>query len=160
MGEGVATLSEKKVSADRVRRVRARRWIRGARAAALMLVVAAIPITLAIILTGDGDPEATTSIPAPAEVLVRNFDGTDSTSTGVFVVSANWVMKWQLDGLASDRIEISVRAAAGQDVETIVQEGLGAGERTFADGGAFRLVISSTGDWSIRVLQVTNPGGI
>jgi hypothetical protein len=87
-------------------------------------------------------------------VLVRNFEGSGSTSTGVFVVGSDWVLKWRLDGLASDSLDISVRAAGGQDLDTVSQEGLGEGERAFEAGGAYRLVVSSTGDWNIRVLQV------
>lgn len=124
-----------------------------------MLIVAAVPILLAIFLTGDDEPTATTSTPGPTQVLVRSFEGDGSTSTGVFVVGADWILKWQLDGLATDSLRISVRAAGGQDSETVLQDGLGQGERAFAVGGAYRLVISSTGEWSIRVLQVSNPIG-
>jgi hypothetical protein len=150
----MTTLSGKSVAAQRVRQVLVRRWVRGIRGAALLLVVAAIPIVIAVVLTGDGDSATTTLVPEQAEVLVRSFDGNGSTSTGVFVVSANWFLKWRLDGLASESIEIAVRATGGQDVETIVQEGLGSGERAFESGGAYRLVITSSGDWNIRVLQV------
>jgi hypothetical protein len=159
MREGLTTLSENRVGARRVRQVRARRWARGARTAALMLLVAAVPIFLAIILTGDDNPADTTLAAGPTEVLVRNFDGEGSTSTGVFVVSANWILKWRLDGLGSDSIEISVRAAGGQEFGTVSQESLGEGEKAFAQGGAYRLVISSNGDWNIRVLQVSDPTG-
>ena len=159
MREGKTTLSDNQVGARRVRQVRAIRWVRGVRSAALMVIVAAVPILLAIILTGDGDRAATTSIPGPTEVLVRSFEGDGSTSTGVFVVSANWILKWQLDGLASDSISISVRATGGQEAEAVFQDGLGEGEQAFATGGAYRLVISSTGDWNIRVLQVPSPVG-
>ena len=37
-------------------------------------------------------------------------------------------MKWRLDGLASDSLDISVRAAGGQDLDTVSQDGLGEGE--------------------------------
>jgi len=154
MRQGMTTLSEESVSARRVRQVRARRWVRGARATLLLLVVAIVPILIALLLTGQSDEAVTTSDPGPAEVLVRNFEGNGATSTGVFVVSANWILKWRLDGLASDSIQISVRAAGGQDVDTIVQEGLGTGEQAFEKGGAYRLVVTSSGDWNIRVLQV------
>jgi hypothetical protein len=159
MHEGATTLTDNRVGARRVRHVRAIRWARGARGAALMLMVAAAPIIIAIMLTGGDDRAATTSIPGPTEVLVRNFEGDGSTSTGVFVVSANWILKWQLDGLASDSIRISVRTTGGQESDSVFQEGLGEGEQAFAAGGAYRLVISSTGDWNIRVLQVSSPVG-
>lgn len=157
MRDGMTTFSEDDVGPKRVRRVRALRWLRGAQGAVLLLVVAAVPILLAITFTGGDEPAGTTTVPEQAEVLVRSFEGSGSTSTGVFVVSANWVLKWQLDGLASDSMEISVRAASGQDTETVEQVGLGVGERAFENGGAFRLVVSSTGDWTLRVLQVANP---
>ncbi len=38
-----------------------------------------------------------------------------------------------------------------------MQAGLGTGSRVFPEGGAFRLVVTSTGDWSIRVLQLSGP---
>jgi hypothetical protein len=123
-----------------------------------LLLVAAVPVLLAVVLTTGDDAVSTTTVTEPAEVLVRNFDGSGSTSTGVFVVSAGWVLKWQLDGLTSDSIEIVVREASGLDFSSVTQEGLGAGERVFAEGGAYRLVVSSTGDWSIRVLQVASGG--
>ena len=135
--------------------MRALRWIRALRSLGLLLLIAVVPIGIALLATGGDDTVGTTTTPEPAEVLVRSFDGTGSTSTGVFVVSPGWVLKWQLDGLASDSIRIVVREAGGQEFETAVQEGLGTGERTFEDGGAFRLVVTSTGDWSIRVLQTS-----
>ena len=149
-------MSEQNVSAKRLRQVRLRRWLRGLRAAGLLLLVAAVPILVAVLLTGGDETAGTTTVPEPAEVLVRNFDNSGSTSTGVFVVSAGWVLKWQLDGLASDSIEIVVREAGGQDFSSVTQEGLGTGERAFDEGGAYRLVVTSTGDWSIRVLQITS----
>ena len=156
MRDGSTTLSEESVSARRVRRVRTLRWLRGLRTLALMLIVAAVPITLALVLTGEDESSATTAETVPAEVLVRNFEGSGSMSTGVFVVGSDWVLKWRLDGLASDSLEISVRAAGGQDLDTVVQDGLGSGERAFDEGGAYRLAVTSTGDWNIRVLQVAH----
>lgn len=159
MRDGVTTFGEDSVRDRRVRRVRALRWLRGARTAGLLLAVAAVPVVVAVVLIGGDDPVETTPTLEPAEVLVRTFEGTGSTSTGVFVVGSNWVLKWQIDGLAGDSIRISVRAAGGQEAEIIEQEGLGAGERAFGVGGAYRLVVSSTGDWTIRVLQIANRVG-
>ena len=156
----MTTLSEQdSVSARRVRQVRALRWRRRARNAALLLIVAIVPIGTALLLTGGDDPVGTTLAPAPTEVLVRNFEGNGSTSTGVFVVGADWVLKWRLDGLAADSIRIGIRASGDQDVETLFQQGLGSGERAFEEGGAYRLVITSDGDWNIRVLQTPDPSG-
>lgn len=155
----MTTLSDPDFGARRVRQVRARRWLRGLRSVGLLALIVAVPILLAVVLNGGGDPAESTTAPQPAEVLVRTFDESGSTSTGVFVVSSNWVLKWQLDGLASDSIQIVVREASGDDLETIVQQGLGTGEKAFATGGAFRLVVTSTGDWSIRVLQLSYPVG-
>ena len=155
----MTTLSEGSSGARRVRAVRARRRLRAIRTGGLLLVIAAVPILVAVLLTGGDDTAGTPTVPETAEILVRSFDGSGSTSTGVFVVSANWILKWQLDGLGSDSIQIAVREAGGGDLETILQEGLGPGERAFSEGGAYRLVVTSTGDWNIRVLQLSNPIG-
>jgi hypothetical protein len=157
MQQGMTTLSDPNFGARRARQVRARRWRRGLRTAGLLLLMAAVPVLVALLLSGRSDPTSSTTVPQSAEVLVRSFDGTGSSSTGVFVVDDDWVLKWQLDGLGSDSIQIVVREAGGGVLETVIQEGLGAGEQAFPEGGAYRLVITSTGDWNIRVLQLSGP---
>jgi hypothetical protein len=116
-------------------------------------------VVLALLLSNGSGSTSSTAITPPAEVLVRSFNGSGATSTGVFVVGNDWVLKWQLDGLGSDSIKIVVREAGGSDLDPVVQGGLGSGEQAYPQGGAYRLVVTSTGDWNIRVLQLSEPVG-
>jgi hypothetical protein len=116
-------------------------------------------VLLALLLSNGSASTSSTTVPESAEVLVRSFNGSGASSTGVFVVANDWVLKWQLDGIGSDSIQIVVREAGGSDLDPIVRGGLGAGEQTYPQGGAYRLVVTSTGDWNIRVMQLSDPSG-
>ena len=155
----MTTLSDPDFGARRVRQVRARRWLRGLRSVGLLLLVAAVPALVALSLSGGPDPTSSTTVPQSAEVLVRSFNGSGATSTGVFVVDSDWVLRWQLDGLGSDSIQIVVREAGGSDLDPVVEGGLGTGEQAYPQGGAYRLVVTSTGDWNIRILQLSDSLG-
>lgn len=150
-------MSDNSYIAERARRMRARRWLRFGRAVVLLALLAALPLAVFLLLAdGEEGSDMVTSSTEPAEVLVRSFSGSGSRSTSVFVVSSEWVIKWTLDGLASDSLEITVRASDGSVSGSARQDGLGSGEQAFEESGAFRLNITTRGDWSIRVLQLAS----
>ncbi len=138
----------------RARRMRKMRYVRLLRGLLLLVVLAAIPLSVALLLPGPEDDLPVTSSSELVKVMVRTFDGSGSDSTGVFVVATGWVLEWTLDGLASDSLRITVRSSDGAVAGVITQPGLGEGEQVFEDGGAFRLTIDSTGDWEVRVSQM------
>jgi hypothetical protein len=138
----------------RARRMRNRRWLRLLRGLLLLAVLSAIPLSVVFLLHGPEEETPVTSSSEPVKVMVRSFDGSGPESTGVFVVSAGWVLEWTLDGLASDSLLITVRSLDGEIAGTAVQQGLGTGEQVFDEGGAYRLTIGSTGDWEVRVSQM------
>lgn len=140
-------------AAERTRRLRIRRWMKLLRALVMVVLVALIPLAVAALLSDDESSSSTVTTES-SEVLIRTFDGTGDQSTGVFVVATDWVLAWELDGLASESIEIIVRSSDGNEIETLTQDGLGPGRQEFAGAGAYRLSVSSSGDWRIRVLGV------
>jgi hypothetical protein len=144
-------------AAERTRRLRIRRWVKLVHAFVLAALVVMIPLGVAVLLSDD-ESSSSTSTAETSEVLIRSFDGSGDQATGVFVVATDWVLVWELDGLASETIEIVVRSSTGEEIETLTQEGLGQGRREFSGAGAYRLAVSSSGDWRIRVLGISGAG--
>lgn len=147
-------MSEISYTEVRARRMRTRRWLRLLRGLILLAVLVAIPLSVALLLPGPEEEIPVTSSSELVKVMVRNFDGSGSDSTGVFVVNAGWVLEWTLDGLASDTLRITVRSSDGGVAGVVTQTGLGEGEEVIEEGGAFRLSIDSTGDWEVLVSQM------
>ena len=100
------------------------------------------------------------SLPAAAEVTVRDFSGEGNTTTAAFLVDAPWVIDWQLFGdydqlLALDitLINADTGFSAGRVLHTKYK---GSGVRMFDVSGRYQLRISSTlARWRIKVKQLT-----
>ena len=144
-------------AAERTRRLRVRRWMKLLRSLVLVILVVMIPVVVAALLSDDESSSSTVTTES-SEVLIRSFEGSGNQVTGVFGVGTRWVLVWELDGLATDSLEIIVRSSSGSEIETLTQDGLGQGRKEFSNGGAYRLAVSSSGDWRIRVLGLTGSG--
>lgn len=144
-------------AAQRTRRLRIRRWMKILRSSVLVVLVVMIPVVVAVLLSDDGSSSSTVTTES-SEVLIRSFEGSGDQVTGVFGVATRWVLAWELDGLATDSLEIIVRSSSGSEVETLTQDGLGQGREEFSDAGAYQLSVSCSGDWRIRVLGLTVVG--
>ena len=114
------------------------KWIR------LIIVAALLPIALS---TGAGE-------------VVREFRGTDHTTTPEFRVDGPWLLDWRLDGDFDNLVALDIAlidAKTGRHVGRVLHTKYkGNGVKLFQDGGRYQLRVSSTlARWRIRIEQIT-----
>lgn len=102
---------------------------------------------------------ATTS--ASASELVREFSGSNATTTVAFKVDSPWIMDWRLDGDYDSLVALDitlVEARTGRHVGRVLHtKNKGNGVKLFYEAGTYQLRISSTlARWRIRIEQLTD----
>ncbi len=92
--------------------------------------------------------------------LVREFRGTDNSTTPAFTVQAPWVLDWRLDGDYDQLVALEVtlvEAKTGRHVGQVVHtKRKGNGVRLFKQGGTYQLRVSgSLARWTLKIQQLT-----
>ncbi len=92
--------------------------------------------------------------------LVREFRGTDNSTTPPFTVQAPWVLDWRLDGDYDQLVALEVtlvEARTGRHVGQVLHtKRKGNGVRLFRQGGTYQLRVSgSLARWTLKIQQLT-----
>lgn len=92
--------------------------------------------------------------------LVREFRGTDSSTTPAFTVEAPWILDWRLDGDYDQLVALEVTlvdAKTGRHVGQVLHtKRKGNGVRLFNQGGTYQLRVSgSLARWTLKIQQLT-----
>ena len=92
--------------------------------------------------------------------LVREFRGTNNSTTPAFTVEAPWILDWRLDGDYDQLVALDVtlvEARTGRHVGQVVHtKRKGNGVRLFKQGGTYQLRVSgSLARWTLKIQQLT-----
>ena len=92
--------------------------------------------------------------------LVREFSGTNNSTTPAFTVEAPWILDWRLYGDYDQLVALEVtlvEAKTGRHVGQVVStKRKGNGVRLFRQGGTYQLRVSgSLARWTIKIQQLT-----
>ena len=92
--------------------------------------------------------------------LVREFRGTNNSTTPSFTVEAPWILDWRLDGDYDQLVALEVtlvEAKTGRHVGQVLHtKRKGNGVRLFNQGGTYQLRVSgSLARWTLKVQQLT-----
>jgi hypothetical protein len=98
---------------------------------------------------------------AQAERIVKQFSGSENTTTAIFVVESPWLLDWRLDADYENfvALEISlVEAHGGRHVGRVLRtQRKGNGIKLFREGGMYQLRISTTlARWRIKIIQISD----
>jgi hypothetical protein len=109
-----------------------------------------IPILMAAIIC----------LPAGAEEMVREFEGTESTITSTFEVDGPWLLDWRVNSNYSRFMAIDIVLLDGQTGFQIGKikhkKEPDNGLRLFQDGGSFKIRIDSSHTrWQVKIIQIT-----
>jgi len=96
---------------------------------------------------------------ASAADTVKEFRGSESTTTSIFTVESPWLLDWRLDGDFDSLIALDitlVEAHTGKHVGRVLHtKRKGNGLKLFNHSGQYQLRISSTlGRWTLKVQQI------
>ena len=92
--------------------------------------------------------------------LVREFRGSDNSTTPAFTVEAPWILDWRLDGDYDQLVALDVtlvEAKTGRHIGQVLHtKRKGNGVRLFNEGGTYQLRVSgSLARWTLKVQQLT-----
>jgi hypothetical protein len=92
--------------------------------------------------------------------LVREFSGTNNSTTPAFTVEAPWILDWRLYGDYDQLVALDVtlvEAKTGRHVGQVVStKRKGNGVRLFRQGGTYQLRVSgSLARWTLKIQQLT-----
>ena len=92
--------------------------------------------------------------------LVREFRGTNNSTTPAFTVEAPWVLDWRLDGDYDQLVALEVtlvEAKTGRHVGQVLHtKRKGNGVRLFRQGGTYQLRVSgSLARWTLKIQQLS-----
>jgi hypothetical protein len=93
--------------------------------------------------------------------VVREFSGTDSTTTADFEVDAPWILDWRANGdfpamLGFEVTLINARNGANEGQVVKITDRAGDGVSLFRKSGRYRLRINSTlARWHIKVAEIS-----
>lgn len=91
---------------------------------------------------------------------LREFRGTNNSTTPAFTVEAPWLLDWRLDGDYDQLVALEVtlvEAKTGRHVGQVVHtKRKGNGVRLFRQGGTYQLRVSgSLARWTLKIQQLT-----
>ena len=101
-----------------------------------------------------------TASTALAKSTVREFSGSDNTTTADFTVDGPWLLDWRLDGSYESLLALDIAlidSKTGRHVGRVLHTKYrGNGVKLFQEGGTYRLRISSTlAQWRVKIQQIT-----
>ena len=97
---------------------------------------------------------------AVAKEVIKEFQGTTTTTTEPFFVDSPWILDWRLDGDFDQLIALDitlVEARTGRHVGRVLHTKYkGNGVKLFYESGMYKLRISTTlGRWRVKIEQLT-----
>ncbi|MDG2107208.1 MAG: hypothetical protein P8J74_00965 [Woeseiaceae bacterium] len=100
-----------------------------------------------------------TALVSNAADTVKEFRGSENTTTAIFTVKAPWLLDWRLDGDYDGLIALDValiEADTGRHVGRILHTKYkGNGLKLFDQAGRYQLRVSSTlARWTLKVKQI------
>ncbi len=104
---------------------------------------------------------ASSAVSVEAGELVREFRGTDSTTTVEFTVKSPWILDWHLNADYEQLVALDItliEARTGRHVGLVKHtKRIGNGVRLFHLDGTYQLRISATlARWRIKIEQLTD----
>ena len=92
--------------------------------------------------------------------LVREFSGSNNSTTPTFTVEAPWILDWRLYGDYDQLVALEVtlvEAKTGRHIGQVLHtKRKGNGVRLFRQGGTYQLRVSgSLARWTLKVQQLT-----
>ena len=92
--------------------------------------------------------------------LVREFSGTNNSTTPAFTVEAPWILDWRLSGDYDQLVALEVtlvEAKTGRHIGQVLHtKRKGNGVRLFRQGGTYQLRVSgSLARWTLKIQQLT-----
>ena len=92
--------------------------------------------------------------------LVREFRGTNNSTTPEFTVESPWLLDWRLDGDYDQLVALEVtlvEAKTGRHVGQVLHtKRKGNGVKLFRRGGTYQLRVSgSLARWTLKIQQLT-----
>ena len=95
-----------------------------------------------------------------AEILIRDFKGSQSITTSEFDVSSPWLIDWRVNSNYKENMALEVSlvdAKTGFLVGRIFKtKYAGNGVKIFNDGGRYRLrICSSFTNWNFKIKEIT-----
>jgi len=92
--------------------------------------------------------------------LVREFRGSNDSTTPTFTVEAPWILDWRLDGDYDQLVALEVTlvdAKTGRHIGQVLHtKRKGNGVRLFRQGGTYQLrVTGSLARWTLKIQQLT-----
>lgn len=92
--------------------------------------------------------------------LVREFRGSNNSTTPAFTVEAPWILDWRLDGDYDQLVALDVtlvEAKTGRHVGQVLHtKRKGNGVRLFNESGTYQLRVSgSLARWTLKIQQLT-----
>jgi|TARA_B100001094_G_scaffold47243_2_gene42461 hypothetical protein len=95
-----------------------------------------------------------------AEILIRDFKGSQSITTSEFDVSSPWLIDWRVNSNYKENMALEVSlvdAKTGFLVGRIFKtKYAGNGVKIFNDGGRYRLRVSSSfTNWNFKIKEIT-----
>ena len=98
---------------------------------------------------------------ASSKELIREFKGSESTTTAEFEVRAPWIADWRLTGDYPGQMALNVnlvRAGTGEyEGKIVTTKYVSDGVRLFDEGGVFQFRVDSTliNQWTLRVEELS-----
>jgi len=104
---------------------------------------------------------ASSAVAVDASELVREFQGTDSTTTVEFTVKSPWILDWHLNADYERLVALDItliEAKTGRHVGLVKHtKRIGNGVRLFRTDGTYQLRISATlARWRIKIEQLSD----
>ena len=96
---------------------------------------------------------------AESASVIKEFRGSESLTTPIFLVEAPWLLDWRLDGDYDELIALDItliEAATGRHVGRVLHtKQKGNGLKLFDHSGRYQLRISSTlARWTLKIKQI------
>tara|TARA_B100000963_G_C22551140_1_gene636842 strand:+ start:194 stop:598 length:405 start_codon:yes stop_codon:yes gene_type:complete len=96
---------------------------------------------------------------AESASVIKEFRGSESLTTPIFLVEAPWLLDWRLDGDYDELIALDItliEAATGRHVGRVLHtKQKGNGLKLFDHSGRYQLRVSSTlARWTLKIKQI------
>jgi hypothetical protein len=98
---------------------------------------------------------------AVSKELIKEFKGSESTTTAEFEVRAPWIADWRVTGDYPGQMALNVNlvgALTGEyEGKIVTTKYVSNGVRLFDEGGVYRFQVNSSlvGQWTLRVEELT-----
>lgn len=90
-------------------------------------------------------------LPAGAQEVIKEFNGTKTMTTEPFTVPDNWEIQWETKG---QYLQILVNTADSVPLDYAAQQmGPGKGSSKQEKGGSYILDMNARGEWKVKIVK-------